>query len=57
VRAAHVAWAVTGLCVVLTVVDTMLVTASYPALSTKSFGIHGWPWSTSPAGGAQHWVR
>src|SRR4051794_29152640 len=43
VRAAHVAWAVTGLCVVLTVVDTMLVTASYPALSTKSFGIHGWP--------------
>ncbi len=42
-RAHHVAWTLTGVCVALTVLDTVLVTASYPAFSTKSFGIHGWP--------------
>ena len=42
-RARHVAWAAAGISLVLAVVDTALVAASYPLFSTKSTGIHGWP--------------
>ncbi len=42
-RARHVAWTAAGICLVLAVVDTALVAASYPVFSTKSTGIHGWP--------------
>ena len=37
------AWPAAGICLVLAVVDTALVAAAYPLLSTKSTGIHGWP--------------
>ena len=42
-RARHVAWTSAGICLVLAVVDTALVAASYPPFSMKSTGIHGWP--------------
>ena len=34
---------VAGISVILAVVDTALVAASYPPFSTRSTGIHGWP--------------
>ena len=42
-RARHVAWTAAGISLVLAVVDTALVAASYPPFSMKSTGIHGWP--------------
>ena len=43
VGARHVAWTRGGISLVLAVVDTALVAASYPPFSMKSIGIHGWP--------------
>ena len=42
-QARHVAWTAAGISLVLAVVDTALVAASYPPFSMKSTGIHGWP--------------
>ena len=42
-RARHVAWTAAGISLVLAVVDTALVAASYSPFSMKSTGIHGWP--------------
>ena len=42
-QARHVAWTAAGNSLVLAVVDTALVAASYPPFSMKSTGIHGWP--------------
>jgi hypothetical protein len=43
VHARHVAWTAAGVSLVLAVVDTALVAASYSPFSMKSTGIHGWP--------------
>jgi GAF domain-containing protein len=43
VRPARIAWGLVAVCVALTVLDTVLVAASMPLLSTESVGIHGWP--------------
>ncbi len=42
-RAHRIAWVAVGISVILAVIDTALVVASYPPLSVKSTGIHGWP--------------
>ena len=42
-RASAVAWTVAAASVVLAVVDTALVMSSYPLVSVRSIGIHGWP--------------
>ena len=42
-RARHVAWTSAAISLVLAVLDTALVAASYPLFSTRSAGIHGWP--------------
>ena len=41
--ARRIAWLAAGMSAILAVVDTALVVASYPPLSVKSTGIHGWP--------------
>ena len=41
--ARRIAWLVAGVSALLAVVDTALVVASYPPLSARSIGIHGWP--------------
>ena len=41
--ARRVAWLAAGISMLFAVVDTALVVASYPPLSVKSIGIHGWP--------------
>ena len=43
VQARRVAWIAAGISLLLAVVDTALVVASYPPLSVRSTGIHGWP--------------
>jgi hypothetical protein len=52
VSARQIAWLVAAISVVLAVVDTALVAASYPPLSTKSIGIHGWPLVNTAAMGS-----
>jgi signal transduction histidine kinase len=39
----RVAWLAAGVSALLVVVDTALVVASYPPMSVRSTGIHGWP--------------
>ena len=39
----RIAWVVVVMSAILAVVDTALVVASYPLLSARSTGIHGWP--------------
>ena len=41
--ARRIAWLAAGLSAILAVVDTALVVASYPPLSARATGIHGWP--------------
>jgi hypothetical protein len=43
VDARRIAWLAAGLSALLVVVDTALVVASYPPMSARSTGIHGWP--------------
>jgi hypothetical protein len=43
VRGLRTSWVLVGVSVLLALLDTALVVASYPLLSTKSIGIHGWP--------------
>jgi hypothetical protein len=43
VDARRIAWLAVGVSALLVVVDTALVVASYPPLSARSTGIHGWP--------------
>jgi signal transduction histidine kinase len=42
-RGTRIAWLVTAISLILTVIDTALVVASYPLWSERSTGIHGWP--------------